>query len=41
MVFSTVYGKTFPEHAGEKIFQIVQAFQKLWPYFNLYVNVTQ
>ena len=25
----------------EKIFQIVQAVQNLWPYFNLYVNVTQ
>ena len=41
MVFSVVNGKVFPEHVGEKIFQIGQAVQKLWPYFNLYVNVTQ
>ena len=41
MVFTTVNGKTFPEHEVEKIFQIGQAVQKLWPYFNLYVNVTQ
>ena len=41
MWFSEVNGKTFPEHEVEKIFQIEQAVQKLWPYFNLYVNVTQ
>ena len=41
MVFSEVNGKAFPEHAGEKIFQIGQAVQKLLPYFNVYVNVTQ
>ena len=33
--------KTFPEHKVEKIFQIGKAVQKLWPYFNLYVNITQ
>ena len=41
IVFSVVNGKTFPEHEVENIFQIEQAVQKLWPYFNLYVNVTQ
>ena len=43
MVFSEVNGKAFPVHAGEKIFQIGQAVQRLLhvPYFNLYVNVTQ
>ena len=41
MLFSVVNGKTFPEHEVEKIFQIEQAVQKLWPYFYLYVNVTQ
>ena len=29
------------EHEVEKIVQIGQAVQKLWPNFNLYVNVTQ
>ena len=41
MLFSVVNGKTFREHEVEKIFQIEQSVQKLWPYFNLYVNVTQ
>ena len=41
MAFNAVNGKTFPEHDVEKIFQIRQAVQKLWPNFNLYVNVTQ
>ena len=41
MAFNVVNDKTFPEHEVEKIFQIAQAVQKLWPYFNLYVNVTQ
>ena len=41
MLFSVVNSKTFPEHEVEKIFQIEQAVQNLWPYFNLYVNVTQ
>ena len=41
MLFSVVNSKTFREHKVEKIFQIEQAVQKLWPYFNLYVNVTQ
>ena len=43
MVFSVVNGNTFTEQEVEKIsiFQIEQAVQKLWPYFNLYVNVTQ
>ena len=40
-MFSVVNGKTFREHEVEKIFQIGQAVQKLWPNFNLYVNVTQ
>ena len=33
--------KTFPKHEVEKIFQIEQVVQKLWPNFNLYVNVAQ
>ena len=41
MAFNVVNDKTFPEHEVEKIFQIGQAVQKLWPNFNLYVNVTQ
>ena len=41
MAFHVVIDKTFPEHEVEKIFQIEQAVQKLWPNFNLYVNVTQ
>ena len=41
MTFNAVNDKTFPEHEVEKIFQIGQAVQKLWPNFNLYVNVTQ
>ena len=41
MLFSVVNCKTFREHEVEKIFQIEQAVQNLWPYFNLYVNVTQ
>ena len=41
MVFDVVNDKTIPEHEDEKIFQIGQAVQKLWPNFNLYVNVTQ
>ena len=41
MVYDVVNEKTFPEHEVEKIFQIGQAVQKLWPYFNLYVNITQ
>ena len=41
MLFSVGNGKTFRGHEVEKIFQIEQAVQKLWQYFNLYVNVTQ
>ena len=41
MGFDAVIDKTFPEHEVEKKFQIGQAVQKLWPNFNLYVNVTQ
>ena len=41
MAFDVVNDKTFPEYEVEKIFQIGQALQKLWPNFNLYVNVTQ
>ena len=41
MLFDVVNDKTFPEHEVEKIFQIGQSVQKLRPYFNLYVNVTQ
>ena len=41
MVYDAVNEKTFPEHEVEKIFQIGQAVHKLWPYFNLYVNITQ
>ena len=41
MLFSVANGKTVREHEVEKIFQIEHAVQKLWPYFNLNVNVTQ
>ena len=41
MAFNEANDKTSPEHEVEKIFQIGQAVQKLWPNFNLYVNVTQ
>ena len=41
MAFKVVNDKKIPEHEVEKIFQIGQAVQKLWPNFNLYVNVTQ
>ena len=34
-------GKTFSDHVPEKIFLIRQAVQKLWPYFNLHVSITQ
>ena len=38
MTFDVVNDNTFPKYEAEKIFQIGQ---KLWPNFNLYVNVTQ
>ena len=41
MAINVVNDKTSPEHEVEKIFQIGQAVQKLWPNFNLYVNVAQ
>ena len=41
MAFDAVNHKTAPEYEVEKSFQIGQAIQKLWPNFNLYVNVTQ
>ena len=41
MTFDVVNDNTFPKYEAEKIFQIGQAVQKLWPNFNLYVNVTQ
>ena len=41
MAINIVNDKTFPEHEVENIFQIGQAVQKLWPNFNVYVNVTQ
>ena len=41
MAFNVANDKTFPEHEVEKIIQIGQAVQKLWPNFNLFVNVTQ
>ena len=41
MAINVVNDKIFSEHEVEKIFQIGQAVQKLWPNFNLYVNVTQ
>ena len=41
MAIIVVNDKIFPEHEVEKIFQIGQAVQKLWPNFNFYVNVTQ
>ena len=41
MAFSVINGKPIPNQAAEKIFQIGQVVQKLLPYFNLYVNITQ
>ena len=41
MVFSVINDKFFPDQATEKIFQIGQVVQNLWPYFNLHVNITQ
>ena len=41
MAFKEANDKTSPEYEVEKIFQIGQAVQKLWPNFNLYVNITQ
>ena len=41
MAFNEAKDETSPEHEVEKICQIGQAVQKLWPNFNLYVNVTQ
>ena len=41
MAFDVVNDKTFPEHEVDENFQFGQAVQKLWPNFNLYVNVTQ
>ena len=41
MAIVIVNDKIFPEHEVEKIVQIGQAVQKLWPNFNFYVNVTQ
>ena len=41
MVVSVINGKTFPEHEVDQIFQLEQAVQNLWPYFNLHVNVAQ
>ena len=41
MAIDVVNDKSFPEHEVENIFQIRQAVQKLWPNFNLYVNVAQ
>ena len=41
MVFDVVNDTTFPEYEVEKIFQIGRTVQKLWPNFDLYVNVTQ
>ena len=41
MAFNVANDKTVLEHEVEKIFQIGQAVQKLWPNFNSYVNVTQ
>ena len=41
MAFDVVNDKIFPKYEVEKIFQIRQTVQKLWPNFNLYVNVTQ
>ena len=32
MVFSVINDKPFPNQAAEKIFQIGQVVQKLWPY---------
>ena len=41
MVFSVVNGKTVSDYVPEKIFKIGQAVQKLWPYFNLHISITQ
>ena len=41
MMFSVENGKMFSDHVPEKIFNIGQAVQKLWPYFNLHVSITQ
>ena len=41
MVFSVINGKPFPDQAAEKIYKIGQVVQKLWPYFNLHVSITQ
>ena len=41
MMIDAVNDKAFLEQEVEKIFQIGQAVQKLWPNFNLYVNVAQ
>ena len=41
MAIDVVNDKIFPVHEVEKIFEIGQAVQKLWPNFNLYVNVAQ
>ena len=43
MAIDVVNDKAFPEHKVEKTlcFQIGQVVQKLWPNFNLYVNVAQ
>ena len=41
MAFNEANDKPSPEHEVEKISQIGQAVQKLWPNFNLYVNITQ
>ena len=42
MAFDVVNDKTLPEHEVEKFFfQIGQAVQKLWPNFNIYIDVTQ
>ena len=41
LTFNVENDKTVPEYEVEKIFQIRQTVQKLWPKFILYVNVTQ
>ena len=41
MVISVINDKPISNQAAEKIFQIRQVVQKLWPYFNLHVNITQ
>ena len=40
MMFPVINDKPFPGQAAQKIFQIGQVVQKLWPYFNLHVNIT-